>query len=640
MAQKGMSLNPGADPTLVAAAYRAGMANVPKDLSGTFEALAKSYGDTMKSVSESWGNTIKTVAKLGAPLIKQAIKDNIIPITSYGYMYEDRPGFVTDIPGPDKDTEISVPDAGTDTYTYGSTGAVSKKTGKPIDITQPEEYKKIEEKTVEKKLEPMSLADRFREIRKELRSLGVKQDKDSKIRRHELKTERAHLFSNLEFLENTDNFTNDNLAKGLVDLDASGKMAVLMQSALSAYKTKSGKIIGGPNDGFYVTLASDENDDFNFILRNANGDIVTGEGLDGQILTEKGGTPFSISMNDMSSNLIPKIDQKVLDTVGKGFNKLLNSNAPTYSKTGHRNWMAGFVQDEASLFGIMQHALGSSNTSWVEDLNGGVNGEGSEESAKIFAGMGKAKLEKMGVKDTDNDGDIDKDDFTGAGVATTNYKIVKDALLNRKSGNYEFKTTQRMFLDYSDRIGEDMHKFVPAVNKNKNNNKSGGSTNPAWNNQWKSFEDQDRKLQTAMTGGDIRDWGNFLWKSADGGKTYSAEGSDKPEHNNINVVDLLGGHQFGLSNRPLYANLQKKTVFGTEGTPPPDVIDNPDLNMWIPNEKSVSVRLPWEVVNSNVKKTGGIWYIEKTSTEGTYPRKKEWVKASEKEIAKINKEYN
>ena len=43
MAKKGISLNPGSDATLVAAATRAALANVPQDLSDTFEKRAESY---------------------------------------------------------------------------------------------------------------------------------------------------------------------------------------------------------------------------------------------------------------------------------------------------------------------------------------------------------------------------------------------------------------------------------------------------------------------------------------------------------------------------------------------------------------------------------------------------------------------
>ena len=76
MAKGGTNLNPGADATLVGAAYRAAMANVPKDLSGTFEAMAKSYDETMQSVAESWSTVIEKVAPLAADLVNNAIKKN------------------------------------------------------------------------------------------------------------------------------------------------------------------------------------------------------------------------------------------------------------------------------------------------------------------------------------------------------------------------------------------------------------------------------------------------------------------------------------------------------------------------------------------------------------------------------------
>ena len=64
-----IDLNPGADATLVAAAYRASMANVPKDLSGTFEAMAESYQKTMQSVGQSWAEVIKVGGKLAGEAI-------------------------------------------------------------------------------------------------------------------------------------------------------------------------------------------------------------------------------------------------------------------------------------------------------------------------------------------------------------------------------------------------------------------------------------------------------------------------------------------------------------------------------------------------------------------------------------------
>ena len=467
MAQKGMSLNPGADPTLVAAAYRAGMANVPKDLSGTFEALAKSYGETMKSVSESWNESIKTVAKLGAPLIKQAVRDSIIQSKYEGVMLEDK------IVG-------------------------YKKEGKPgwqLTIDESDDPS-------DPILEPYSVADKLREMRKELRSLWGKQDKDSKIRRNALKAERKHLYNNLEYLDNADNFTNDKLAKGLVDLNASGSMALLMQSALTAYKTKSKVILGGEYDGFHVTLAADANNDFNFILRNKEGDIVTGEGLDGEILTEKGGKPFSVPMNEFADLLIPKFNDSSLKVIQKKYQTLLQSTTKNYNDTGHRNFIAGFVQDEASLFGLIQHGLGG-EVSWDYALN-----NESKESATMFAGIDKAKLKAMGVVDIGKEG-YDEEDFTGAGVATTNYKIVKDALLNRKSRNYDFKTTQKLFLDYAEGVGRDMHVF-------KNPNATTGRTRMVGGQQ----------ISAEVWQGDYVPYIDFLNNPTEGQNMFSPKGFD------------------------------------------------------------------------------------------------------------------
>ena len=90
MAQKGLSLNPGADPTLVNAAYAAAMANVPKDLSGTFEAMAASYQKTMEVRGQAWGD----VAKIGAGYLKEAA-GNFIEGKKYealGSLYQNAEG--------------------------------------------------------------------------------------------------------------------------------------------------------------------------------------------------------------------------------------------------------------------------------------------------------------------------------------------------------------------------------------------------------------------------------------------------------------------------------------------------------------------------------------------------------------------
>jgi len=65
-------LNPGADATLVNVAYRAAMADTPKDYSDTLERAADSYAKTMEASSEMWGNVAEVGAKLGSEMVKNA----------------------------------------------------------------------------------------------------------------------------------------------------------------------------------------------------------------------------------------------------------------------------------------------------------------------------------------------------------------------------------------------------------------------------------------------------------------------------------------------------------------------------------------------------------------------------------------
>ena len=252
MAKGGINLNPGADPTLTAAAYRAGMANVPKDLSGTYEKLAESYDKTMRSIAASWSGVIKDVSSLAATAISKAIKNRQEETEAHAY----------DMISPDisklsedKRAEIGTYEDYTKDVKGGEKGYQKYRdeeigTGvKDTNILSKEDWEKGQGILSKKEWEelnlqntPLNLGEELVEIRKNLRGLFLKTDKDSRIEKQQLKIRRKKLFSELNILRNTDNFNNENLANGLIDEGASGKLALLMQNALSAYKTKSGKI--------------------------------------------------------------------------------------------------------------------------------------------------------------------------------------------------------------------------------------------------------------------------------------------------------------------------------------------------------------------------------------------------------------
>ena len=91
-----VNLNPGADQTLVSAAYRASMANVPKDLSGTYKAMAENYASTMQTVGKAWGEVAKQVGKYAGQAIQTHVKNRSYEALGSTYMDENNTAFLTD----------------------------------------------------------------------------------------------------------------------------------------------------------------------------------------------------------------------------------------------------------------------------------------------------------------------------------------------------------------------------------------------------------------------------------------------------------------------------------------------------------------------------------------------------------------
>ena len=66
----------GADASLVAAAGKAAMAGVPKDLSGTHKRIAKSYAKEAKARGELWGEATKVIGAVTSSLIERSKKSS------------------------------------------------------------------------------------------------------------------------------------------------------------------------------------------------------------------------------------------------------------------------------------------------------------------------------------------------------------------------------------------------------------------------------------------------------------------------------------------------------------------------------------------------------------------------------------
>lgn len=446
MAKGGINLNPGADATLVAAATKAAMANVPHDLSGTFEAMAKSYDETMKSVAESWSSVIEKVAPLAVDMVKNAIKKDSLE-TQYGSNLLNRPA------------------------SFGDEGILSKeewteqnKTTDPsADIGTYDEYLGDSPDT------KISVSELLTNIRDEKKSLWGKNDPASKKRRIELKGEKEQIYSELEFLSKVDQVNVDLLKSGNFDEVATGQPSMVLAAAIQAYPTKSGKILEGPYKGYHVDLGDNANGEFTFTLKTPDGDIVTGENTDGTLQTG-GDKPISVPSSGVGGILVTKYDEVRLKEMNKDIlDPLLKSNVKDPNKINIKNKIRAYCNNENDLLGLMQMAIGAEEQSFVEQVN-----NPSPTSAAYFAGLGETKLKKLGAVDIDGDNDVDENDLFAEGefavASAENYAKIKSALLDKSNNNYSFKDTQNAFLAYAQKAGENMHNYIPKWKPTGNNN--------------------------------------------------------------------------------------------------------------------------------------------------------------------------
>tara|TARA_R100001443_G_scaffold110536_1_gene122509 strand:- start:2761 stop:4581 length:1821 start_codon:yes stop_codon:yes gene_type:complete len=488
------TLNPGADATLVQAATNAAMANVPKDLSGTFESLADSYTKTMATVGESYGAAIKTVTEVGGQLVKNAIENYNKGI--------------------------------------GSTGAMN------VMTTGTHKGK--------------SYADRLKEIRKDKFNLSLKFDDKSKKEKARLNAEKDRIIETLNILNDSDNFNNEQLMNNAINPEATGIQGLVMKQAMDAFKTTTGVIQEGPYKGFKAVLGDDANGDAVFMLQNDKGEFVTGS-ANGE-LTFGGEENYSISVSRLNQELlIPKLDGEKVSSISGELNKLLKSQYKTFGEVGPsiRSFVSNTLVDEKEVLAATTMTFGPMQQSLAKALN-----SPSAESAEIFAGLSGATLKAMGVDEmADNKKGYTEADFIGSEVAKSNYDKVKDKILDRENNYFSEYDTRKVLLDYVDKQASLAHNYTPTTIKT--GKKNTGSVITANSKQWTSYEDQDKIIDKAQKGEDIYDWAGFRYTSNDGGKTYSIHASHKEkmgeklwnDFQNVSTGPLLGGQRFTLSNR-------------------------------------------------------------------------------------------
>ena len=450
MAKKsGFNLNPGADATLVAAATRAAMANVPKDLSGTFEAMSKSYEKTMYTIGASFGKLANTLGQAAGQLANEAIQ------------YQRNVQYSDDISAPLLDKKIEQVNTDddvviTDKFKTDENNTTFSDEKNINEITvKPGQNEKVEQPST------MTVGDELRSIRKELFSLFLKNDKQSQARKRELRAQRDKRFALIKTMRDDDTFNNKLFSDGNVDELATGTFNMALKLGQNAYRTQGGKITEGDFKGYEASLVRDENDNFHWILKDPNGQVVTGENSDGT-LQVGGEKPYMVDVRDMSKMFTPKIDQKVADDVNKIFDQQITFGSKKntqYLPNQVVNKFRPLLENEQSRQQLASLSMGNDDKSLREHFN-----SRSEYSAEIFAGLNSATLTKIGVQDADNDGDIAKDDFIGDDVAKSNYEKVQSAIFNRRDDNYDngshLKTALKKHIENVGKISFDAGKMI------------------------------------------------------------------------------------------------------------------------------------------------------------------------------------
>ncbi len=472
-----VNLNPGADTTLVQAATNAAMANVPKDLSGTFESMAEEYGKTMRAVGESFASAAKNLGEVGGQLVGKAIKEIRTEDENMSVLIE-------------KEIEIEGSQIGDD----------------PVS----------DKNVLGKKTQTTSLGQELRDIRKELSSLFLRTDPESRKRKAELRAKKDSYYSEIALLKQENDANNQLLVNENVNLEATGSLNLALNLAIKDYKTKGGKIKEGPYKGYSAALSRNEDGDLSWMLKSPgpNGKYVTGRDPQGNLITT-GNKPYKVALSEMSKTLTPKMDQKTVDSANKIITGAFTSGKQGVDYMGNQlvSKFRPLLDNETSLQQLADVRLGDD----TKTLREHVNSE-SEHSAEIFAGLSSVDLASMGVDEmADGKAGYTEADFTGSAVAVKNFEKVRSATFDKDNDNYDNGShLKRLTEKHIYRTGEIMHGVGGELYRDPNA-KNTNVTNPFGTKSiqigdtWLSANDrwERRKIIEAGKGGFTGVYGDY-----------------------------------------------------------------------------------------------------------------------------------
>tara|TARA_R100001443_G_scaffold117058_1_gene139709 strand:- start:1860 stop:3812 length:1953 start_codon:yes stop_codon:yes gene_type:complete len=390
---KSINLNPGADATLVTAAYRAAMANTPKDYSRTLQRAADSYDKTMQAQGKVFKNLASIGAKIGGDMIKTA-------------------------------EEFSK---------YAALGS-----GLDPDGAQ-------------------FLVDDLYGIKDEIKELGVLGgrlgDRETRQKRQELLIKQKNLMAEIDLAAASIKAGSDAVAAGNYDANINEADSEMVHAIIkSNLKDKHTKDNLGENNN-YAKLGRDETSgELIYTLYDSKTNKPAIDNLPGGT-----GKPKTMTLAEFNNNIATNVDDKgALQTVFNTYNNKkaddgFKSRDGVYDeqmKALDSNWLTSTLKTPTDLRRAMRTSFGYSDTSFYDDI---------QKPSMLSAGLYKDLLSLTdseggvlseggiveGVKDIDGLPGISEKDLQNA----TNYGILAGNILGMKDPDLSAKYFKKYTLD-------------------------------------------------------------------------------------------------------------------------------------------------------------------------------------------------
>ena len=418
-----------ADSTIVQAAYAAGMANVPRDLSGVYQNIATSYQQQMTNVGNSWGNAIKEIAKKAGEAITtfkagRKLEDQSLAIVNkegVSFLYNELMRNREDLKGT---------------------------------------YKRPDAETLA-----------------EYEEQGIDWRVENRKNRQELFNEKARLESEITTLNEGWNDLATKLENGEIDELATGGNWDLI-NAIGAYKSVTGKT----EEGYYVKPDKNENNEIVLKLYNDNPELGTGES--GAVMRH--GKHQTVKSKDVHKLGTPKDNQlgldisKIINSVETNGTKVLDNTEATKNHElkrarGQISKTIG-TNDEKLAIAMNNQDLYLDGRSFQNELTNSDGQGGSITSAEIWNYLqGRIPTDEQGVPllsqeelDATGEKGFDEKDIE------EHYSKFANTLLDRRDPYYDQAVTKNAFLNWVDQKSSDAFDYGWKRNSNNPDNKKEG----------------------------------------------------------------------------------------------------------------------------------------------------------------------